>query len=155
MSNNSDKLLAIDLGVRSGLALFGRDGRLIWYRSTNFGSRGRLKRAAYGVLRKINSLSLVVAEGDATLGDIWQKNAEKLGARFQRIHAETWRDELLFKRHRRNARDAKHQADVLAREVIAWSNLPGPTSLRHDAAEAILVGVWAAKNAGWVDKPPI
>jgi hypothetical protein len=35
----------VDLGLRSGLALFGSDGRLRWYRSQNFGSQSRLKRA--------------------------------------------------------------------------------------------------------------
>ena len=148
-------LLAVDLGFRSGLALFGRDGRLIWYRSTNFGSRARLKKAAYGVLRQIDALSRVVAEGDATLGDIWQKNAEKCGAYFKRIHAEIWREELLFERHRRSGQEAKARADFLARQVIEWSGLPRPTSLRHDAAEAILVGLWGVLNAGWLAENPL
>jgi hypothetical protein len=31
-------LLAIDIGVKTGLALYGHDGRLLWYRSQNFGT---------------------------------------------------------------------------------------------------------------------
>jgi hypothetical protein len=38
-------LLAVDLGPRSGLALFGSEGRLRWYRSRNFGTQSRLKPA--------------------------------------------------------------------------------------------------------------
>lgn len=39
-------LLAVDVGVRTGLALYGDAGRLRWYRSHNLGSIARLKRAA-------------------------------------------------------------------------------------------------------------
>ncbi|MBT4053225.1 MAG: hypothetical protein HOE73_09060, partial [Bacteroidetes Order II. Incertae sedis bacterium] len=42
-----ERLLAIDMGLRAGLAVFGRDGKLIWYRSRNYGNRSRLKKAAY------------------------------------------------------------------------------------------------------------
>jgi len=39
-------LLAVDVGVRTGLALYGDDGRLRGYRSHNLGSIARLRRAA-------------------------------------------------------------------------------------------------------------
>ena len=43
-------LLAVDLGLRTGFALYGRDGRLVSYRSQNLGSKARLKRAAGSLL---------------------------------------------------------------------------------------------------------
>jgi hypothetical protein len=152
---NSQTLLAIDLGIRSGFALYGSDGRLIWYRSTNFGSRARLKKAAYGVLRDIDGLAHVVAEGDSGLGEIWRKYADKFGATFRLINAEVWREGLILERHRRSGQDAKERADALAREVIAWSGADRPTSLRHDAAEAVLIGLWGVLNAGWLDASPL
>ena len=44
---------------------------------------------------------------------------------------------------------------LLARQVIEWSGARRPTSLRHDAAEAILVGLWAVLQEGWLDHSPI
>ena len=43
-------LLAVDLGLKTGLALYGEDGKLRWYRSKNFGTTARLKRAVYSLL---------------------------------------------------------------------------------------------------------
>ena len=42
----------------------------------------------------------------------------------------------------------------LARRVIEWCGAPRPTSLRHDAAEAILIGLWGVLELGWVDALP-
>ncbi len=43
--NGMQTLLAVDLGVRTGLALYGGDGRLLRYRSQNFGSAARLRQS--------------------------------------------------------------------------------------------------------------
>lgn len=155
------RLLAIDLGHRSGFAVYrktedGEEGRvrLESYRSTNFGSASRMKKAAWGVLRDIDGLAWVVAEGDTTLGAIWKKNARKFDADYRGIAAEEWRDELLLTRHRRSG-NQKEVADELARRVIEWAGADRPTSLRHDAAEAILVGLWGVRQAGWIDEEDV
>lgn len=153
--SESKHLLAVDLGVKSGLAIYADTGRLVAYRSTNFGSRARLKKAAYGVLRDIDGLAHVVAEGDKNLGEIWRHDALKLGASFELITAEVWREELLFKRHRRSGQHAKARADTLARAVIDESGADRPTSLKHDAAEAILIGLWGVINLGWLQETPV
>ena len=155
MTNDPSRLLAIDLGIRSGFASYGADGRLIRYRSTNFGSRSRMKKAAYGIVGDIGGLERVVAEGDSDLGAIWQKYAGKFGASFELISAERWRDGLMLDRYRRSGADAKERADTLARRVIEWSGADRPTSLRHDAAEAILIGLWGVLDAGWLDVNPL
>jgi hypothetical protein len=51
----------------------------------------------------------------------------------------------------RSGTQAKDVADRLARRVIEWSAAARPTSLRHDAAEAILAGLWGVKELGWLD----
>ena len=38
--------------------------------------------------------------------------------------------------------------------MIDWSAAPRPTSLRHDAAEAVLVGLWGALHVGLLDGMP-
>ena len=141
-------LLAVDLGLRTGLACFGRDGRLLWYRSRNYGTRARLKRAAYTVLSEAHEaghpIDRLIVEGGGDLAPPWLREADRRGIRTRQIHAHTWRERFLLNREQRSGKDAKRHADRLAREVIAWSGLPKPTSLRHDAAEAIMIGLYGA-----------
>jgi hypothetical protein len=67
------------------------------------------------------------------------------------IGAEVWRAALDAFGDRARP---KREADAIARRVIAWSGAPRPTSLRHDAAEAILIGLWGVIDAGWLEGPP-
>ncbi len=135
-------LLAIDLGLRSGLAALDARGALVAHRSTNFGSRSRLKKAVWGVVREFDGLHEMVVEGDRDLGKVWQNVADKQSVEFTVVAPETWRKELLVARLRRTGTDAKEAAGDLAREFIEFSEMPGPTSLRHDAAEAICIALW-------------
>lgn len=147
-------LLAVDLGLRTGLALFGSDGRLRWYRSQNFGTAERLRRGVHGLLRETPELAWVVLEGGGPLADLWTREAEKRGLPVRRIAAEAWRAALLLTREQRTGAQAKHHADALARRVIAWSGAARPTSLRHDAAEAIGIGLWGVLEVGWLPALP-
>ena len=149
-----ETLLAIDLGLRCGLALYGRDGRLLWYRSSHFANRAQLKKAIYGILRPIQGLSLIMMEGDRELASFWRKLADKWESPCKTIGAEVWREQLLLKREQTSGQIAKETADQMARAVIAWSDLPAPTSLRHDAAEAILIGLYGVLEQGWLEDVP-
>lgn len=146
-------LLAVDVGVRTGLALYGEDGRLRWYRSHNLGSIARLRRAAPALITE-HAASVVVAEGGGAVADVWERACERLAVRYLRVSAEEWRADLLLARDQRTGEDAKRTADIIARRVIEWSGAPRPTSLRHDAAEAILVGLWGAVQLGWLREIP-
>jgi hypothetical protein len=147
-------LLAVDLGIKTGLALFGRDGRLRWYRSRNLGNAARLRRAVPRLLDDISDVTHVVLEGGGSLANIWEHEAERRGIFARCIAAEQWREALLYPRERRGTRQAKHSADDLARKVIEWSEAPRPTSLRHDAAEAVLIGLWGVLEIGWLGVLP-
>jgi hypothetical protein len=147
-------LLAVDLGVRTGLALFGRDGRLRWYRSQNFGSAARLRRGAPAVLDEATGLARVVVEGGGPLAAIWEREAARRSLHVRRVSAERWRELLLLPREQRSGVQAKQTAGLLARHVIEWSGAARPTSLRHDAAEAVLVGLWGVIEVGWLEAPP-
>jgi len=148
-------LLAVDLGLRAGLAQYNSRGRLISYRSTNFGSMSRLKKGVTGVVRPIEDLAWIVVEGDRKLGEVWEGAAAHRGADFDWVSPERWRKALLLPRKQRSGAKAKEEADTLARRVIKWSELKGPTSLKHDAAEAILIGLWAVLTLGWLDENPL
>ena len=79
---------------------------------------------------------------------------ERLNIPFHSLAAETWRQDLLIPRQRRTGRDAKRTAGVLARRVIEWSGAKRPTSLRHDVAEAILIGLWWMLKTGAITQRP-
>lgn len=147
-------LLAVDLGLRTGLAAYGRDGKLRWQRSQNYGSRARLKRDAYSLLREHAALETLVVEGGGDLAVVWEREADRRGVRLRRIGAEAWRRDLLYAREQRHGKDAKAAADGLAREIIAWSGLRLPKRLKHDAAEAILIGLWGVLQEGWLKAVP-
>lgn len=148
-------LLAVDLGLKTGFALYGRDGRLISYRSQNLGSRARLKKAAGSVLHDHRDAERVVLEGGGDIAEIWKRAAQKAGRRARVIDAHVWRQELLLPREQRRGFQAKEAADGLARAVIEWSGAPRPKGkLRHDAAEAISIGLWGVLDAGWLNAIP-
>lgn len=149
------RLLAVDAGLRAGIAVFGQDGRLEHYRSTNFGSLARLKRGVFGVMAEIPGLARVVVEGGGGgFAEPWLREARRRGLPGRMVDAGAWRTRLLLARDRRTGVAAKEQAGNLARVIIAWSGAPRPTSLRHDAAEAILLGLWDAMEAGWLASLP-
>ena len=135
----SKTLLAVDLGLKTGLCLYDEHGRLIWYRSRNYGSRPRLKRAVPSVLSEAGFPDILVIEGGGDLVAPWVNEAKRHGIRIRQINAEAWRRELLLPREQHHGPDAKRNADKLARKIIDWSNAKKPTSLRHDAAEAICI----------------
>jgi hypothetical protein len=147
-------LLAVDLGLKTGLALFGQDGRLCWYRSHNFGTPARLRRGVRRVLAGIPHLAWLVLEGGGPLADVWEREASRHGIPMQQISAEAWRQQFLYLREQRSGIQAKEHAEALARRVITWSQARRPTSLRADAAEAILIGLWGVLAVGWLPHLP-
>jgi hypothetical protein len=147
-------LLAVDLGLKTGLALYGQSGRLTWYRSKNFGSKERLRRGVHGVLNEIPDLGWLILEGDRALADIWEREVKGRNVSVRRVSAELWRRGLLYEREQSSGPKAKESADAMARKIIEWSGAPRPTSLRHDAAEAILLGLWGVLHAGWLKQIP-
>jgi hypothetical protein len=135
--------LAIDLGLRCGWATFDREGRLIGYGSRHFGNRTTLRKAIPQILDEHPRLERVVIEGGGDLFVPWKKEADRRGIVVAQVMGEEWRRQILLPRDRTSGKDAKAAADGAAREVIERSGAKRPTSLRHDAAEAILVGTWA------------
>ncbi len=147
-------LLAIDLGLKTGFAVYSELGELVAYRSTRFPSTAAIKKAAWGVLRDIDELTHVVVEGDRLLAAIWRKVAEKRGLAFQVVTPETWRAVVLHPRERRDGSAAKKAAFELGEEIIRASDVPAPTGcLTSDVVEAVLIGQWAAIELGWRERP--
>jgi hypothetical protein len=145
-------LLAVDLGVRVGLACYGEDGRLRWYRSRDLGDAARLRRAIPALLADPEDLTRVVIEGAGPLLEGWDDEAARRDVLLQLARPGDWRALLLPGVVSR--REAKQEARALARRVVAWSGLRAPSSLDHDAAEAIAIGLWGVMSAGWLKQIP-
>jgi hypothetical protein len=148
------RLVAVDLGLRTGIAVYEGEGRLTSYGSRNFGTRSRLRGGAEAILREFDGVDVLVVEGDRALGELWAARAARRGATTLTVTPERWRARLLHPRETRRARDAKAAADTLARRAIEVLGDRRPTSLRHDAAEAILIGLWGCLELGWLDGLP-
>jgi hypothetical protein len=138
------RLLAIDLGLRFGWAAFDPSGRLLGYGSRHFGNRSVLRTAVPQNLGQYPQLASLVIEGGGDLYAPWEKGATRRGIRVRQVMGEVWRQTMLHPSQRRNGPDATAAADRVARSFLDHSGLGRPPSLRHDAAEAILVGAWAS-----------
>jgi len=106
------------------------------------------------MLREIEGLMWLIVEGGGDLAGIWRREAERRQIGVVDVSAETWRRVFLYPREQKKGFIAKHSAEERAREVIEWLGLSRPTSLRHDAAEAILIGLWGLKKVGWLEEFP-
>ena len=113
-----------------------------------------LRRACVAASLQVPNLTCLVLEGGGPLADVWEREAVRRAVPVLRVAAETWRARLLLAREQRSGPQAKQHADDLARRVIAWAGAPRPTSLRHDATEAILVGLWGVLEVGWLPALP-
>ena len=154
LKNPAEVLLAVDLGLRTGLAVYGNDGRVLWYRSHHFAGTSQLRRGCQRILDELESTTWLVAEGDRRLFEIWDREARRRHIRTKLVGAETWRRKILLDREQRTSAKAKGAAYKLAHRVIEWSAIRRPTSLRHDTAEAISIGLWAVLDLGWLDRLP-
>lgn len=136
-------LLSIDIGMRAGLAWFTGDGKLVKCRSAHFPNRTTLKRALPTVFQEYPGLTHVVLEGMGNVADIWVKYIQKLNVTFKQVSAETWREDMLYKRDRKSGQHAKHQAEILAADILRENNIHKTSQPNDDEAEAILCGQWA------------
>jgi hypothetical protein len=102
----------------------------------------------------LDGVSHLVVEGGGALASAWADAALEREVEVRWVSAETWRQAFLYPREQRTGELAKRSAADLARRVIEWSGARRPTSLRHDAAEAILVGLWGVLDLGWLAALP-
>ncbi len=154
MAIKTDHLLAVDVGLHTGLALFSADARLLWYRSHHIASPAKLKKVIGKLLRDTPRPTHLLLEGGGPLAELWLREAEKLAVKAEQIHAQQWREQLFFARQHRSGPQAKREADGLARQVIERLGSKKPTSLRHDTAEAVLIGLYGLLELGWLPSWP-
>ncbi len=154
MSASCQYLLSVDIGLHTGLALFSSNQELLWYRSHHLSTPAKLKKLIASLLRQTPRPNYIYLEGGGQLVDIWKKEAEKLSIPTRQLHADQWRRTLFYRRQHSNRSQAKKEAEITARKVINALGGKKPTSLRHDTAEAILIGLFALLELGWVHEWP-
>ena len=154
MSIPTGHLLAVDVGLHTGLALFNDQADLLWYRSHHIATPGKLKKIIAKLLREPPRPTHLFLEGGGPLAELWQFEATKCPLAVRQLPAEQWRRKFFYDRQMRSGPLAKREALVLARQVIEQLGQKKATSLRHDTAEAILVGVFGLLELGWLDNWP-
>lgn len=141
-------LLAVDLGLHMGLAGYNAGGRLRHCASRHAANRTVLRRLVAETLRQLPGLQCLALEGGGPLAEIWAGAARKRGVRVLQATAEEWRRDLLLSREQRNGRLAKEHALELAEAVRRQHGVKRTSPLRDDAAEAVLLGLWACQRLG-------
>lgn len=144
-------LLAVDLGVKTGYALYNEQGKLLRYQSHNFGNASRLKNGIFSILHSCEALKYLYLEGGGKLEKHWIKEAHKMGVTSFQLHAHDWRN-VLYPQKEQNSgtKHAKKLAENNARHIIKKMNLSAPSSLTHDVAEAIMIGLYGCIEQGWL-----
>lgn len=143
-------ILGIDLGIKTGLAHFLENGKLISYWSHNFGTRNKLRKGVYTILTNIareRQIKCIVIEGSKIFAKPWTNMAKRLNVDCHIVEPHIWREQLFGKKDI-TSQDAKKKATVYARKIIINSGLSPPKYLNHNAAEAILIGFWGVINFG-------
>jgi len=156
MLGERSKFVGVDLGLATGIAVYNRDGRLESVRSRHFQSRDALRAAAGAILDEIPHVQSVILEGGGELAEVWQRAAAHRGIHLRVVQAHEWRSRFFYPREHRSGPEAKEHAVKMAAQVLAWSGTKGVSgaSLGHDAAEAIMVGLFGVHEAGWLAELP-
>ena len=143
-------LLALDLGLRFGWACYTDTAKLVAYGSHHCAKRAKLKSIAWSTLSKLPPESQLYIEGGGVLLDVWCKEARRRDVSYHALHAERWRADCLLPRDQKSGAAAKRKAQTLSRVLITARSGQAPTALRHDTAEATLMGWWALYQRAWI-----
>ena len=135
-------VLAIDVGMKAGLAWFDADGELIRARSTRFANRTVLRKALPSIWAELPGVTQLVLEGQGEIADIFRKSAERASIPVQQFSAEDWRKDMLLPRQQRSGKQAKAHAEAIALQIARECGKPPKCAYDDDAAEAILFGLW-------------
>eukprot|EP00549_Striatella_unipunctata_P016234 CAMPEP_0118691036 /NCGR_PEP_ID=MMETSP0800-20121206/10454_1 /TAXON_ID=210618 ORGANISM="Striatella unipunctata, Strain CCMP2910" /NCGR_SAMPLE_ID=MMETSP0800 /ASSEMBLY_ACC=CAM_ASM_000638 /LENGTH=195 /DNA_ID=CAMNT_0006588765 /DNA_START=8 /DNA_END=595 /DNA_ORIENTATION=- len=141
----STNLLAVDLGMKAGAAVFDRSGAVLTVESHE--------------LIKNYTIGHVVIEGaDRQLFAHWKTAIEEASSsiKLARIVASEWREDFLTKKEKKVTTKAKKAAALIARQILKDSGYK-KKKLSSDASEALCIGRYAIRALKWVDTtvPPV
>jgi len=163
-------LMAVDLGLKSGVSLFDDRGHLLRYEQFLF-DRENLLEAFEDIINEWEAEAadrvgdeqsngswkithIAIEGGDTGLLDTWAQAAPDHS--ILRVSPEEWRSELLIKKESQNGATSKEASRLIARQVVADFGLMDlhvgkfPT----DVAESVCLGMYVARRLGWIEREP-
>ena len=174
--DNREMLMAVDLGLRSGISLFNNHGELVRYEQFHFSdeldledSAGRLLEQWEHDVNKDTSnenealkpwrVTHIAIEGaDPGMRNAWSRVAQTREQELSLlcISPEEWRAHLLTKKEKASGSSAKEAARLIARQVVAdfGSMEVHKGKFKTDVAESVVMGVYVARKLGWVKREP-
>ena len=173
-------LLAVDLGLRTGFALYNDEGQLLTYENVEFGSPQELEEGALHRIREWEAqfkplpnekdakptarISHIAIEGaDVELRQVWREICSQSDSDDNTDHAaaprqlllvrpEEWRADLLSSKEKRSGQKSKEAARLIARQVVADFGVCGihQGKFPTDVAEAVCLGYHVSRRLGWI-----
>lgn len=153
ITNFQGNLLAVDLGVKTGMAIFTSEGKLLWYGSRNYGSKNSLRSDIPRLLQQYGPLRRLVLEGGGALYEVWQREAQREQIPVTAFHADYWREMFFGSGYLMHTDKAKVKAVEMAERVINQLGVYKFSTPVHHAAEAILAGLCFLYEEGLVNFP--
>ena len=169
---DNELLLAVDLGLKSGVALYNKQGKLLRYEQHLF-NRDKLddeiKAIVEGWESDIQSsdtmsssneepwtvTKIALEGGDVAIFNAWDSAAKDIS--ITRVSPEEWRFHLLSEKERISGAASKAAARLIARQVVSDFGIMGnhEGKFKTDVAEAVLLGFYVCKKLGWISRDPI
>lgn len=165
--SRGELLLAVDLGLRTGVSLFNDEGELLRFHNFQFESSEELQSAAFDLLYQWerdaskpgekSSISRIAIEGgDPPLRKAWHRAAR--GERLiLHVQPEEWREDLLSVKERQNGEFAKAASRHIARQIVndygrdGLERDLGDGEVQTDMAESLVLGLHVARRLGWIE----
>jgi hypothetical protein len=169
-TNTKQLLVAVDLGLRTGLALYSEEGRLLEYQNAIYGSAEELRVGCLALLAEWEAkyqqavdeddevisyrISHVALEGaDVALKALWRDmiHDHLNDAHILLVKPEEWRADLLLSKEKASGEAAKEASRLIARQLVAdYGGRLHKGKFPTDVAEAVLLGYHVSRRLGWL-----
>ena len=161
-------LLAVDLGLRSGVSMYNSQGQLLRYEQFHF-DRETLPQVARDIVEdwefecndssdKANEATrkpfrithIAIEGGDPVFREAWAETRGDVSV--LSVPPEEWRAGLLTKKERKSGKDAKAAARLIARQVVSEFGTMDlhDGKFKTDVAESVVLGMYVARKLGWI-----
>jgi Calcineurin-like phosphoesterase len=159
--NGKYLLMAVDLGLKSGISLFNSDGNLVRYEQFLF-QRETLEDKIPSMIQSWEEEAqgswkithIAIEGGDTALLGMWERSTP--GISTLRVRPEEWRAELLTSKENKNGASAKAASRLIARQMVEDFGImeKHDGKFHTDVAEAVLLGTHIARRLGWIQREP-
>jgi hypothetical protein len=166
----NELLMAVDLGLKSGVSLFNCQGELVRYEQFYFEKETLQKTAQNLIATWEQDVNIETEEESTSLpskvthiaiegADGYMLRAWADAAPHQsilRVSPEEWRSDLLLAKESTSGANSKAAARLIARQVVQdFGVMEAHTGkFPTDVAEAVVMGLYVARKLGWITREP-